>query len=941
MSITNDLKELLNDLCMTTIMLDAESVNTEADSIKKSVSAIRRLIESDSSLSSINPLLSELDKAFEVNDFEKVLELLKANSNSFQQLVDGKTNIFELVVPSKNSQNVIEVSPEADPELLIEFIEKHNSLLEELDGVVSEFRFIPEEQRDEEKTDDFRRYVKGYIHSIKGDAGSVGLFGIERVCHHLEDLFTSFPIVQLLDQIIMTKEWLIQTNHSVAQQSDWVESSTSFINRLSGTPSPAVAADPAPIEENNPILAENPHANLDLIAELLGEMESPAPVNTAQPSNALPFDEENPHANLDLIAELMGEMSPSPQSVKEKEPERVQATPPQSKQSQSYGGHQAHTQIPETYALEGDPELYAEFAVESNDHLGQMESAILDTEGEFPSATIDLMFRAIHSIKGASAYFKLLEVTEASHLTENLMDECRTGKRIFDQGLSTLCLSYIDLARSQLNSCKEAISTGGKVTRSQQTLDYLAQLNAYQHGDTPPNKPQEVTTNTSVSQPIRNHIPHAPAPSQTTGQSTAQAASGEKLEIKNFVKVETARLDQLIDSIGEMCIYSSMLIEKSRRLLADHPDILNTTHQVEKFSKELQNIGMSMRLIPIRGLFQKMSRLVWDTSKKIGKDIKFIMHGEDTELDRSIIDKLADPLMHMVRNSLDHGVEPPADRVASGKSSQGTVELSAYHAGGSIHIRIKDDGRGMDPEKLTKKAIEKGILAEGTRLPDSEAFQLIFAAGFSTAAQVTDISGRGVGMDVVRRNIESMRGRIRIDSKVGQGTTFTIELPLTLAIIDGIQVAVGKTTYIIPTLSVVELLRPNRDLITRTLDKGETYQFRGKYLPIYRLYDLFRLTPRSELPEEALFVVVETNGEQFIIMVDDVLGSYSTVIKSLGEMFQDQKGLAGCCVLSTGDVALILDVRSTLDLARESYTHMSREQRYADCIKLTQDEVVH
>jgi two-component system chemotaxis sensor kinase CheA len=379
-----------------------------------------------------------------------------------------------------------------------------------------------------------------------------------------------------------------------------------------------------------------------------------------------------------------------------------------------------------------------------------------------------------------------------------------------------------------------------------------------------------------------------------------------------------------MDTIGEMGIYSSMLISKARSLLADHPDIINTSLQVEKFSKELQSIGMSMRLIPIRGLFQKMSRLVWDTSKKLGKEVKFIMHGEDTELDRSIIDTLADPLMHMVRNALDHGLESPEERISAGKSPTGIVELSAYHSGGNIHIKIRDDGRGLDPNKLINKAKEKGILGKDETLSDSEAYQLIFAAGFSTASVVTDLSGRGVGMDVVRRNIESMRGRIMIDSSLGKGTTFTIELPLTLAIIDGIQVGVGDQSYLIPTLSVVELLRAKDDQLTRTLDKGETFKFRDRYLPVFRLNELFGITPKYNTVEDSLFVIVETGGEQFVLMCDEILGSLSTVIKSLGDTFGPQRGLSGCCVMPDGSVSLILDVRSILHLAREQYTHRRR-----------------
>ncbi len=385
------------------------------------------------------------------------------------------------------------------------------------------------------------------------------------------------------------------------------------------------------------------------------------------------------------------------------------------------------------------------------------------------------------------------------------------------------------------------------------------------------------------------------------------------------MKIDTQRLDLLIDAIGEMCIYSSMLIQNTRTLFAGNELLIKTTHQVEKFSRDLQSIGMSMRLIPIRGLFQKMSRLIWDTSKKINKEVKFVMEGEDTELDRTIIEKLADPLMHMVRHAIDHGVETPDVRQSVGKPRAGNVSLSAYHAGGSIHIRLKDDGAGLDPDKLIRKAIEKGILPDGAKLPREEAFQLIFAPGFSTASVVTDISGRGVGMDVVRRNIESMRGRVHIDSTLGKGTTFTIELPLTLAIIDGIEARVGNDQFILPTLSIVEFTRPTADQITKTLDKGETYHFRGKYLPVYHLSKLFGVNSEYVNIENSTFVVVESSGEMAVIVVDEIIGSYSTVIKSLGETFEDVEGVAGCAIVSNGNISLILDIRSLLINARDKY----------------------
>ena len=272
--------------------------------------------------------------------------------------------------------------------------------------------------------------------------------------------------------------------------------------------------------------------------------------------------------------------------------------------------------------------------------------------------------------------------------------------------------------------------------------------------------------------------------------------------------------------------------------------------------------------------------------------------------------------MHMVRNSIDHGVESPEERIAKGKPAQGRVKLSAYHSGGNIHIAIEDDGRGLNPEKLMKKAIEKGIVSSGTKLTEQEIFNLIFAPGFSTAAVVTDVSGRGVGMDVVRRNVEGLRGHIHIRSEVDKGSTFIVEIPLTLAMIEGIEIRVGKEHFIIPSLSIVEFIRPDSDSISATLDRGETFYFRGKYLPVFRLADLYGIESEFTDPVDATFIVVENNLEQVAIMVDDIVGEYSTVIKSLGSMFEEGKGISGCAIMPDGSVSLILDIRHLVQLSR-------------------------
>lgn len=585
-------------------------------------------------------------------------------------------------------------------------------------------------------------------------------------------------------------------------------------------------------------------------------------------------------------------------------------TTPQS--ASTHGGD--HLKVDDTYVLTGDKEIFGEFAAEAEEHLNNIEGIILDSDGEYTKDNIDTIFRGVHSLKGGSAYFTLQETTQTSHLLENLLSETRDGKRVFDEPLKNLCLAYIDLQKTLLAKARKAASGDCKIAKIPQSQAFLDELDAYVKGTPGKSAPKPTAKAQAAAAPTTVQKSAGTAEPTTTG-----GKEGEQLAVKNFIKIDTSRLDHLIDSIGEMVIYSSMLVRQCREQLSNNEDIMNTTHRVEKFARDLQDIGMSMRLMPIRGLFQKMSRLVWDTAKKIGKEVNFVMHGEETELDRNLIDKLADPLMHMVRNAIDHGLESPDERIAAGKPRAGRVTLSAVHSGGSIHIKIEDDGRGLNPEKLTKKAIEKGIIKEGDVLTRDEVYKLIFAPGFSTAAAVTDLSGRGVGMDVVRKNVDSLRGQIDIKSEVNQGSTFTIEIPLTLAIIDGIDIRVGADHFIIPSLSIIEFIQPEKATINYTLDRGETFQFRGKSIPVFRLGDLYDIKYEYDDPALATFVVVDNGGEYVALMVDEILGEFQTVIKSLGGMFEEGKGVSGCAIMPDGDVALILDIRSLLALARSKY----------------------
>jgi two-component system chemotaxis sensor kinase CheA len=573
--------------------------------------------------------------------------------------------------------------------------------------------------------------------------------------------------------------------------------------------------------------------------------------------------------------------------------------PAPAKRSDSFGN----------YTLAGENEILVEFVTEAEEHLNNVEGVILDAEGNYSRDSIDTIFRGVHSLKGGSAYFEIQEMTKVSHILENYLSEVRDGKRTIDATLSSLLLKYIDIQKEVLSRAKKT-SCGDSMTWSDASQAFLKALEEYGQG-TPASSSSPAThknVDAENSRPKNEAIREDDKPSPPSNED---AESGEKLSIKTYVKVDTARLDLLIDSIGEMVIYSSMLIKHCRELLPSHENVMDATHRVEKFARDLQDIGMSMRLIPIKGLFQKMSRLVWDVGRKLGKEVVFQTEGEDTEL--------ADPLMHMVRNSMDHGIEATEERLAKGKTKAGKVKLSAFHAGGSIHIRISDDGRGLNPDKLIQKAVEKGIITEGQKLSQEEAFHLIFAPGFSTAAAVTDISGRGVGMDVVRRNVENLRGRISITSEVDKGSTFTIEIPLTLAILDGIQTRVGIETFVIPSLSILEFVRPQRGMITHTLDRGETLNLRGMFLPVYRLGRLFGFESEVHSPQDSTMVIVQSNNDVVALMVDEILGECSTVIKSLGGMFENQEGITGCAIMPGGNIALILDMPSLIVLARKSY----------------------
>ncbi len=381
------------------------------------------------------------------------------------------------------------------------------------------------------------------------------------------------------------------------------------------------------------------------------------------------------------------------------------------------------------------------------------------------------------------------------------------------------------------------------------------------------------------------------------------------------IRVDTTKLDDLIDMVGELVITQSMIQQDLKNQLNPDKQLTRDISQFFRITSTLQQVSMTLRMIPIKQTFQRMSRLVRDLAKNAGKNISVELIGEDTEIDRNMVDEIYNPLVHMIRNSVDHGLESPEDRIQLGKSEKGLIQLKAYHRGGNVVIEITDDGKGLDKNKILQKALKNGMISSAEGLTDSEIYKFIFLPGLSTAEKVTDVSGRGVGMDVVRRAVEKLRGKIEIESTVGVGTTFITRFPLTLAIIDGMIVKVGTESYILPTLSIRQALRPSQEAYTNIVGRGEMLDAMGRLMPLIRLYEIFNIEPRHREPWDGIVVVVDSESGSKCLLVDKIIGKAEVVVKSLGEGLKSIKGVAGGAILGDGRIGLIIDIEGLFELS--------------------------
>ena len=410
------------------------------------------------------------------------------------------------------------------------------------------------------------------------------------------------------------------------------------------------------------------------------------------------------------------------------------------------------------------------------------------------------------------------------------------------------------------------------------------------------------------------------------GKSSTTKKAVAKKDVKSesaSIRVGTDKIDDLINMVGELVITQSMLSELGKEFSIENmPKLMEGLEQMSMHTRELQENVMRIRMLPISFAFSRFPRLVHDMSKNLNKKVELVLLGEQTELDKTVMERIGDPLVHLVRNSLDHGLELPEKRLALGKDEMGKITLNAFHQGGNIIIQIIDDGAGLNKERILSKAIENGLVSASDHLSDDQINDLIFLPGFSTAEAVTDISGRGVGMDVVRRNIQELNGSVEVESTEGEGSVFTIRLPLTLAILDGQLISVGEQVYIFPLVSIVESIQTHDQMIHRVSGGCDVLRLRNEYIPIVKLWDVFNIKPKHETVEDGLLVIVEGDNIKIAVLVDDLLGQQQVVIKSIRENYRPVHGVSGATILGNGTVSLILDISGLIKLAgvgRDTY----------------------
>jgi two-component system chemotaxis sensor kinase CheA len=609
------------------------------------------------------------------------------------------------------------------------------------------------------------------------------------------------------------------------------------------------------------------------------------------------------------------------------------------------------------------------FFDESQEHLDTMEQLLMEMDLSSPDMeALNSVFRAAHSIKGGSGIFGFDGLGGLTHVMESLLDKARNGEQQLSRELVDHLLQTLDVLKSTLDNYRSNSPINQKqidqaIVVLEETIALETDLNgesndeqgvgffendSEEHGfgfftdespsakdsgsdsesidgfgffDEAPEPTNPVAENKIIEKQAKNRLVEPPEATVKDSPSNSNAKSSST-ESKS-IRVDTVKVDLLVNLIGELVITQSMLAMLGQTEGKPEGEKLEQgLIELERNTRELQEAVMSMRMLPVSFVFNRFPRLVRDLATKLDKKVELCIEGGTTEVDKGLIEKLVDPLTHLVRNSIDHGIETVEKRLEAGKSESGTVILRAEQRGGSIEISITDDGAGLNRERILSKAAENGLACD-PNMPDSKVWDLIFEAGFSTAAEVTDVSGRGVGMDVVRRNIEGIGGRIEIESTLGQGSVFHIHLPLTLAIVDGMCVSVGDQIFVVPLVNIVESIQPSQEQI-KLISNDNLLWIREQYWPLIPLYKTMEIDNAISEPDKAIVVLIESSKKRFALLVDGLVGQQQVVIKSLEKHYKRVTGVAGATIMGDGGVAMILDVESLAGLVKPSSTESKK-----------------
>ncbi|MDX9730227.1 MAG: chemotaxis protein CheA [Bdellovibrionales bacterium] len=546
-------------------------------------------------------------------------------------------------------------------------------------------------------------------------------------------------------------------------------------------------------------------------------------------------------------------------------------------------------------------EIKSEFLTEARELLSGTEQCFLSLERN-PSdiENLNLLFRLAHNLKGSSGAVGFADLTDFTHKLESLLLELKEGRINVTPKIVDLLLRSNDYLLETIERLQSDLNADCKNPSLQAEV-----IAALEH-------PDEAIVAKDPVPTVAPSVSHEPpqeltiAPRQEAAATHASQSRGKDENIR----VSLSRIEKLLNNVGELSILQAVMLQQSYNPDVVMPALMrDTLNSMSKIIKETQSVSMSLRMLPIKQTFQKMERIVRDTSRALGKDVVLHLSGEDTEIDKTVLEQIADPLVHIIRNAVDHGLENTEERKSLGKSAEGHVHLSASHRAGHVVIEVRDDGKGLRPEKLVAKARERGLLREDETLPDDQALQLIFAPGFSTKENVTDVSGRGVGMDVVKTNISALQGHIEIDTKPDQGTTFKIYLPLTLAIVDCVVIRSGAERYVVPLAQISEFYRPRAEDLTAVHDGSEILTIREAPMTVVRLSQLIGYPKTKQSSSDLIaLVVTDTTNRSVAVLVDQILSQQQIVIKPLGRETKGRTGIMGSAILGDGRPSLILDL---------------------------------